>query len=96
MPAMDWSIVGLSTCLLVAVFAWWRSLRPSGYYDGDVYGMTPAAHRRYVVGELVLALFFLGTLLARAEWLALWLLALAVLTDVVYLTSFLRGWSEEE
>jgi hypothetical protein len=92
---MDWSITGLATCLAIAVFAWWRSRSPAGYYDGDVYGMTPAAHRRYVAIELSLALLFATTLVARVEWLAVWLLAAAVLVGVFYLTSFFRGWSEE-
>ncbi len=92
---MDWSIAGLATCLAVGIFAWWRSRRPAGYYDGDVYGLTPAAHRRYGTLELLLGLLFAGTIVARADWLAVWLLAAAVLIGVFYLTSFLRGWSEE-
>ena len=92
---MAWSIVGLSICLLIGAFAAWRSLRPAGTYDGEEYGMTPSAHRGYLAVELLLALLFVGTLVARADWLALWFLAFAVLLDVFYLTSFLRGWSEE-
>ena len=92
---MTWSIVGISTCLLIGVFAAWRSRQPAGGHDGEEYGMTPSAHRRYVAIELLLAALFVGTLLARADWLAVWLLAFAVLADVFYLTSFLRTWSEE-
>ncbi|HVA26700.1 MAG TPA: hypothetical protein VNF68_00865, partial [Candidatus Baltobacteraceae bacterium] len=79
---MVWSIAGLSTSLLVAVFAGWRSLRPAGYYDGDVYGMTRTTHLRYLGVSLLLALAFLATLVAHVEWLVFWLLAAAVLVAI--------------
>lgn len=92
---MVWSIAGLSTSLLVAGFAGWRSLRPAGSYDGDVYGMTRTTHQRYLGISLLLALAFLGTLVAHVEWLVFWLLAAAALLDIFYLTSFLSAWGEE-
>jgi len=93
---MVWSIVGLSTCLAVAVLAWWRSRTPAGFYDGEVYGMTQRGHLRYLAIELVGGAAFLGTLLTHADTLAAWLFAAVALVDVFYLTSFLRGASEDE
>jgi len=93
---MAWSIIGLSTSLLVMLLAWWRSRVPPAYYDGQVYGMTPQAHRRYLYVELLLCAIFAATIAFRADTVALWFLAAAVITHIMYLSSFLRGATEED
>ena len=93
---MLWSIVGLVTSLAVAALALTRSNAPGGFYDADVYGMTPLVHRRYGVIALVFALSFVGTILLRASGAVFWLLASAVLFDLFYLTSYLRGAHEDD
>ena len=66
-----------------------------GFYDGAVYGMSAREHRRFAVVELLFCLAFLVTLCLRSDEIAVWILAPAALTTVFYLTSFLRGASEE-
>jgi hypothetical protein len=93
---MTWSIVGIVTSLAVLGVAGWRMRRPAGFYDGAVYGMTRDTHRRYFGLELLLLLAFFATAIVHAGSVTIWLLAFAVLVAVFYLTSFLRGASEEE
>lgn len=93
---MAWSIVGLCISLPIALLAWWRMRANAGFYDGEVYGMTARAHRRYLGTELLFCAVFVATLVLRVDWLAAWFLAFAVLVDVLYITSFARGALDEE
>jgi hypothetical protein len=93
---MAWSITGIVVTLAVLGLAWWRMRAPAGYYDGDVYAMTRQAHNRYFAIELGLLLAFVVTLVTRADRIAVWVLAVAVFVDVLYVTSFLRGASGDE
>ncbi|MDE2483359.1 MAG: hypothetical protein KGN02_14375 [bacterium] len=93
---MLWSTAGLVTSLALAALAFARSRASGGFYDADVYGMTPAIHRRYGAISLVFAALFAGTLAVRAEGALFWILAGAVLFDLFYLTSYLRGAHEDD
>lgn len=93
---MFWSLVGLATSLAVAALAFSRSTAPGGFYDADVYGMTPQIHRRYAIAATVFAALFVGTIVVRAASAVFWLLASAVLFDLFYLTSYLRGAHEDD
>ena len=93
---MAWSIVGLCVSFAVMIVAWWRMRVPATYYDGQVYGMTPKAHRSYLLVELSLCAIFALTMILHADWIALWFLAAAAIADILYLSSFIRGATEEE
>lgn len=85
-----WNAAGLGISLVVAIAAFARASSRAGHYDGAVYGMTPAIHRRYAYVALALALAFA----AAFAWPAMptvVLLGATVLVALFYLTSFLRG-----
>lgn len=90
------ALIGSVVALLLAVAAYLRSRAPGGFYDREVYGMTPAVHRRYAAIALGFALAFA----AAARWFTagatIWLYAAFVLFAVFYLTSYLRGASEDD
>jgi hypothetical protein len=92
-----WSGVGLALCVTVIAIALVKGKRTSGsFYARDVYGMTARTHARYaIVSALFAALFIAG--LAHAIVLPVVpLLALYVLIFVFYVSSFARGFSDEE
>ncbi len=86
---------GLILALVVAAVAWRRGGGDGGFYDGEVYGMTPAVHRRYAAVSIGFAAAFAILLGLRATAPTLVLLAAYVLIALLYLTSFLRGASDE-
>lgn len=91
-----WAILGMACALALAAFALLRSRRNGGFYDTDVYAMTPQSHRRYAV---VCALFFVAFsifALLRAQSASIATFAAFVLVAVFYLTSFLRGFSDDQ
>jgi hypothetical protein len=94
---MTWDVALAIASLLLAAAAYMRSRTPGGFYDAEVYGMTPEAHRRYAAIGLAFALAFF----AVAVWwprsaATIWLGAAFVLFAVIYITSFLRGAAESE
>jgi hypothetical protein len=94
---MTWELVLAIASLLLAGAAYMRSRREGGFYDAEVYGMTPTAHRRYAAIALAFALAFF----AVAVWwprsaATIWLGAAFVLFAVIYATSFLRGAAEND
>lgn len=94
---MTWELALAIASLLLAVAAYLRSRTPGGFYDAEVYGMTPVAHRRYAAIALVFAVAFF----AIARWqprsaATIWLGAAFVLFAVMYITSFLRGAAESD
>lgn len=93
---MIWSVLGFAGSGIIAVFALQRSRTPGGYYDTDVYGMTPATHRAYaaVAGAFLAAFIF--TWWVRAGTIGFYLFAAFVLFALFYLTSFLRGAHEDD
>lgn len=88
---MIWSLTGLLLALALAAIAWRQSFRGGGFYDRDVYAMTPAIHRRYAVASLAFAAYFAAALLLRRETAGIAGLALYALVAMFYATSFLRG-----
>ncbi|HUN29247.1 MAG TPA: hypothetical protein VMV65_05550 [Alphaproteobacteria bacterium] len=94
---MGWDVAGVIASLLLALAAAVRSRSAGGFYDAEVYGMTPSAHRRYTLIAVAFAVAFF----AVAWWwprsgATIWLFAAFVLFAVLYLTSFLRGASEAD
>lgn len=95
--AMTWELVLAIASLLLAAAAYVRSRRAGGFYDSEVYGMTPAAHRRYAAIALGFALaFFAVALWSPRSAATIWLGAAFVLFAVIYVTSFLRGAAESD
>jgi hypothetical protein len=93
---MMWASLGLVLSALVAVAAAWRSARRStNYYEVDVYGMTPASHRKYAAVSLVFAAVFVAALFTPLVP-AVPLLAVYAVIAIFYLSSFVRGFSDEE
>jgi hypothetical protein len=93
---MVWSITGFVLSLVLMTFALRRSRAPGGFYDRDVYGMTPATHRRVAYAAACFALAFAATLSVRGLPAGAWLFGTFVLGAVLYLTSFLRGFTEDD
>ena len=91
-----WSTFGIACALGLAVFAFTRSRQSGGFYDAAVYGMTARSHRVYATASLALVVTFCVTLILRAENVALVAFAFFVLLAVFYLTSFLRGFSDDQ
>jgi hypothetical protein len=94
---MTWELALALASLLLAATAYMRSRTAGGFYDAEVYGMTPVAHRCYAAIALAFALAFF----AVAVWwprsaATIWLGAAFVLFAVIYLTSFLRGAAESD
>lgn len=94
---MGWDVAGAIASILLAFAAQARSRSAGGFYDAEVYGMTPRSHRRYALIGLVFALAFF----AVARWwprsgATIWLFAAFVLFAVFYLTSYLRGAYESD
>lgn len=94
---MTWELALAIASVLLAAAAYMRSRTRGGFYDAEVYGMTPVAHRRYAALALAFALAFF----AAAVWwprsaATIWLGAAFVLFAVIYLTSFLRGAAESD
>jgi hypothetical protein len=88
---MAYTIAGLVLALGITVAAASRGRSAGGFYAGEWYGMSAAAHRRYAAVSLAFAAFFA---LAYAYGLAaagIAGLALYALIAVFYLSSFLRG-----
>jgi hypothetical protein len=96
MVPMAWSIAGVLLSLALAVFALTRSRTPGGFYDAEIYGMTPVSHRRYALVAVCFALVFAATLALHAGALALWTFAAMTVVAVLYLSSFLRGFTEDD
>jgi hypothetical protein len=88
---MVWVLIGMLLALAVGATAWRRSLAHGGFYDRDVYAMTPAIHRRYAMLSLGFAAYFAAVLAFRLESAGIAGLALYALIAVFYATSFLRG-----
>jgi hypothetical protein len=86
-----WCLVGLALSVFVALAAWRRSVAPGGFYDLESYGMTPQTHRRYALGSLAFALYFLLAYVLRANTAGVAGLAAYALIAAFYATSFLRG-----
>jgi hypothetical protein len=95
--SMIWELLLAIASLLLAVAAYARSRTAGGFYDADVYGMTPQAHGRYAAIALGFALAFFAVALWWPRSAAtIWLGAAFVLFAVIYVTSFLRGATESD
>src|SRR5947209_939114 len=85
-----WVWSGFVLSLGLAALAWWRSREHvRTFYEGEVYGMTAAADLRYALGFGIAAAAFLAqlfwpALLNSALWFPDALLALVVLTGILY------------
>jgi hypothetical protein len=94
---MSWDDAGAIASLLLGAAAYLRGRGPGGFYDAQVYGMTPRTHRAFAVASLVFSLAFF----AVGRWwpsgaATIWVGAAFVLFAVFYLSSYLRGAYEDE
>ena len=86
------SAIGSLLALGLAAFAWVRSRRASGgYYDDDVYAMTPAVHRRWAFAGLAFAAFFAAVWRLGYDAAGSAGFALFAVVAIAYAESFLRG-----
>ena len=90
-----WSAVGLILALVVGAFAWRSSRAPGGFYVREIYTMDSKAHRRYAFLSLAFAVYFAIAYALHREAAGIAGLTLYALIAVFYLTSFLRGASDE-
>ncbi|MGA8325804.1 MAG: hypothetical protein WB757_06975 [Candidatus Cybelea sp.] len=88
---MIWSAAGALLALLLAAVAWRRSRSKGGFYDVEVYAMTPQIHRRYALLSLAFAAYFAATLALHKASAGIAGLVLYALIAVLYATSFLQG-----
>jgi hypothetical protein len=92
-----WDGVGLLLCGIAVAIAVVKSRRPSGgYYERDVYGMLPRTHVRYAFISAFFAALFAAQLAGVLPVPDVPLLAVYVLVFVFYVSSFVRGFSDEE
>jgi hypothetical protein len=88
---MIWSATGCVLALVTGVVAWRRSRSTGGFYDAEVYAMTPQVHRRYALLSLAFAIYFAATLALHRASAGIAGLVLYALIAVLYATSFLQG-----
>jgi hypothetical protein len=93
---MIWSVLGTAGSGIMAIFAMLRSRTPGGYYDADVYGMTPRTHFAYAAVAWVFFIAFIFTRWFRAGTISFYIFAAFVLFALFYGTSFLRGAHEDD
>lgn len=90
-----WHLVGLVLASLMALVAVVNARRNgTNYYEAEIYGMTPRTH---LIAALVSACFA-GAFAAAPRWHlpTIALLAVFTLLAILYGTSFLRGFSEQD
>jgi hypothetical protein len=88
---MIWSAGGGILALVIAAVAWRRSRDKGGFYDSEVYAMTPRVHRRYALLSLAFAVYFAAMLALHQASAGIAGLVLYALIAVLYVTSFLQG-----
>jgi small-conductance mechanosensitive channel len=94
---MGWELGGALASVLLGATALLRSRGAGGFYDADVYGMTPVTHRRYAFAAAIFAVaFFALAVWAPGGAATIWVLAAFVLIAVFYITSYLRGASDSD
>lgn len=91
-----WSSIGIALAVALAAIAWRRSRVAGGFYDAGIYAMTPRTHRAYAVAGLAFALFFAIALAVHADGAGIAGLAAYAVVAIFYVTSFLRGASDDE
>jgi len=90
-----WTALGLALSAFTAAFAVVRARQKrANYYAAEVYGMTPATHRRYAAVSLLFAFAFIAAFFSPAIP-TVPLLAAYVLLAIFYFSSFARGFSDE-
>ena len=91
-----WNAIGLALCCIVIAVAILQSNRAnSGYYAGEVYGMTARSHRAYASLSALFAVLFVLSFFSAAIP-AVPLLGAYALVFIFYFSSFVRGFSDEE
>ena len=90
-----WSGVGLLLAFIAIAIAVVKSKRGiGGYYEREVYGMTRRTHAAYALISAGFAAVFLAAYLVSLPVVPL--LAAYVVIFVFYVSSFARGFSDEE
>jgi hypothetical protein len=91
---MIWTLTGLVLSVAATIFALRLSGRDDAFATG-VYGMSARSHRRFAL----LCLFFAGTFVLAAAWPLIPVIpvfGLFVFALILYGTSFLRGYADED
>jgi hypothetical protein len=92
--SFGYALLGLALALGGAALAYGRARAAHSFYAADVYHLTARSHRRFAGLSAIVAGGF--GLALRWTWLAIPLLALYVLALVLYLSSFARGFSDDD
>jgi hypothetical protein len=77
---MIYTAIGMAGSGALATFSYLRSRRTGTSYYAEAYGMTPATHRNYAIASAGFFALFLGL----------------ALLSILYATSFLRGFSDQD
>jgi len=93
---MIYTAIGMAGSGALATFSYLRSRRTGTSYYAEAYGMTPATHRNYAIASAGFFALFLGLALAHQNALAAVALAPFALLSILYATSFLRGFSDQD
>ena len=91
-----WNVGGFALALFIAGMAWKRSRSRGGYYDAELYGMVPSTYQRYAAVSLAFAFFFATAAALQMQAAGLFALAIFAVIALFYLTSFLRGYAEND
>ena len=92
---MTYAAIGLTGSAALAGIAWLRSRGSTSYY-AQGYGMTATTHRGYAAASAGFFALFLVLAFARQTALAAVALAPFTLLALLYATSFLRGFSDQD
>lgn len=91
-----WEAIGLALCCIVITVSLFKSKHVNGsYYAGEVYGMTAGTHRAYAMVSAFFAALFIAAFFSAFVPAAL-LLGAYALVFIFYVSSFARGFGDEE
>ncbi|MDQ6930793.1 MAG: hypothetical protein M3126_09040 [Candidatus Eremiobacteraeota bacterium] len=92
---MLWALSGLVLSVLTGAMAMRAAGRGDASHASEVYGMTPASHRRFAAA----CAFFAAIFALAAAWPLIPAVAVFgafVLALILYGSSFLRGYADED
>jgi hypothetical protein len=88
------SAIGALAALILGIVSW-RATGAQSFYASEVYGMTPRSHRLFALLCLVFACAF-GLTAAWRLLPAAVVWALFLIAALLYGTSFLRGYADDD
>ena len=92
---MVWAVAGIVLSVLVCAAAAYAGRARNDFYSQEMYGMSARSHRRFAFLCLAFAAIF-GLAAAWPLVPALPIFAVFALAVILYGTSFLRGYADED